>query len=236
MHISQGMCLPCGVNTNQNSLLLYLQGIMSRCQGGSCMRPAALCALPWPPTTRGHTPIKWAGDLITPSCAFHPLVIHKAFLLLKRSCSACLRHQSATHCAEAAAAAAVCRAAWYANTRTTCPEYHIQYNLETPIHSNIEGRCAIFPRGESWGYIELKNQGPLASLISLTSLYLSCAECGSSYWKGMFQLLFGRRWQASRANLLNKDKVHGISQRVAYESIVRLAQIDDTDLLYMNIR
>lgn len=149
MHISQGMCLPCGVNTNQNSLLLYLQGIMSRCQGGSCMRPATLCALPWPPTTRGHTPIKWAGDLITPSCAFHPLVIHKAFLLLKRSCSACLRHQSATHCAEAAAAAAVCRAAWYANTRTTCPEYHIQYNLETPIHSNIEGRCAIFPGGKA---------------------------------------------------------------------------------------
>ncbi|BDA42995.1 probable Sn1-specific diacylglycerol lipase alpha [Coccomyxa sp. Obi] len=57
-----------------------------------------------------------------------------------------------------------------------------------------------------------------------------------SYWKGMFQLLFGRRWQASRANLLNKDKVHGIKQRVAYESIVRLAQIEDTDLLYMNIR
>ncbi|CAL8469008.1 g8549 [Coccomyxa elongata] len=57
-----------------------------------------------------------------------------------------------------------------------------------------------------------------------------------SYSKGMFQLLFGRRWKASRANLLNKDRIKGLKQFVAYESIVRLAQIEDTHLLYMNIR
>lgn len=52
----------------------------------------------------------------------------------------------------------------------------------------------------------------------------------------MLQLLFGRRWRASRANLLNRDRIRTLGQRMQYEAIVRLAQIDDTDLLYLSIR
>lgn len=52
----------------------------------------------------------------------------------------------------------------------------------------------------------------------------------------MLQLLFGRQWRASRALLLNRDQTSTLSQRVQYEAIVRLVQIKDTDLLYLNIR
>ncbi|CAL8469007.1 g8548 [Coccomyxa elongata] len=57
-----------------------------------------------------------------------------------------------------------------------------------------------------------------------------------SYRRGMMQLLSGKRWRASRANLLNRDEMTSLSSRLAYESIVRLAQIEDTDLLYTSIR
>ncbi|EIE27007.1 alpha/beta-hydrolase [Coccomyxa subellipsoidea C-169] len=106
-------------------------------------------------------------------------------------------------------------------------------NADTRLQSSLDTAHCLTPTGhhETVPREELRDASNFVRFAMAAYSTQAYTWQVGSYWKGMLQLLFGRRWRASRANLLNRDHIRTVGQRVQYEAILRLAQIDDTDLL-----